>query len=179
MKNETKQSYNVLVPNNSKSQRPASESTGQTKWCGSLEAWHSSDDNTLLNITCRRSAFPCHLENTTHYYQPHFQVEQIKQTINQSTTLTKLNFCRVPSLVWFICSPSGFLKQKQAGAWVLWGGCWCHCAAAVKCLSPLTLLFIWKSLVSSNLGPLLTQNQISDLIISQKSIIGAKPILFL
>lgn len=46
-------------------------------------------------------------------------------------------------------------------------------------LSPL-ILFIWKSFVLSNLGrthALLLQNQISDLIISQKSIIAAKPLL--
>lgn len=55
----------------------------------------------------------------------------------------------------------------------------CFCS---ECLPPLTLLFIWKSLALSNPGPihaLLTQDQISDLIISQKSIRGAKPILFL
>lgn len=51
--------------------------------------------------------------------------------------------------------------------------------AAVNSLTPLVKMFIWKSSVLLNVGPLLTQNQISDLIISQNSIIEAKLILFL
>lgn len=36
------------------------------------------------------------------------QTEGIKQTINQSTAITTLTFCRVLSLVGFICSPNCF-----------------------------------------------------------------------
>lgn len=37
-----------------------------------------------------------------------FKTERIKQTINQSRSLTTLTYCRVPSLVSFICSLSDF-----------------------------------------------------------------------
>lgn len=40
-----------IALNNSQSQTPVSQAGGHTKWHGSLDAWHSSDDNTLLNIT--------------------------------------------------------------------------------------------------------------------------------
>lgn len=51
--------------------------------CGSLGAWHSTDDSILLNITSPLFGFPFHLENTTHCCQPRFQRKQIKLTINQ------------------------------------------------------------------------------------------------
>lgn len=70
-----------------------------------------------------------------------------------------------------------FLKAEAS-----WGLSYRVAAAHVTALQPLsappslTPLFIWKSLALPNLSGLLTQNQISDLIISSDAITGAKPL---
>lgn len=88
------------------SQTSVIQSGSLIKSCGSLGAWHSTDDSILLNITSPLFGFPFHLENTTDYYQPHFQTEQIKITINQPAGPATTSLCRVSSLAQFICSPS-------------------------------------------------------------------------
>lgn len=75
------------------------------------------------------------------------------------------------SMVYLLTEP--FLKAEASRGLCSLGRLLMSLCCSGERLSPLTLLFIWKSLVLSNLGhihALQTQNQISDLIISQKSI---------
>lgn len=163
---------------NPQSQTPVHQSGGHTKWCGSLETWHPSDDNTLLKITSWLSACSWHLENATRYYQPHLNgANQASDKSIYKPDHTDFLPSAIINMVYLLTWATPKSRSKQ-GAELLWDSCSCPCAAAVKSLTSLTLLFIWKSLVLLNLIPLLTQNQISDLIISQDSIVEAKPFLF-
>lgn len=79
------------------------------------------------------SAFPCLLENTTRYYQPRFQTERIKYTINQSEGPGHTNFLpgAIISMVYLLTRR--FLKAEAS-----WGLSYCVAAAHVTALQPLS-----------------------------------------
>lgn len=109
---------------------------------GSLQARHSFNDDTPLNITswlCAMSA-----PSGKHYsLPPPWHPNEANETNDKSISRwdRSLTLCRVPSLEWLICSANTLWEQKRA---VLLMSPSC----SSKCLSSsLTLLFIWKSLV--------------------------------